>query len=85
MSLGGLGLKIAAMKLQKPKQKCERCGLYYDRSAQTCTYCAHMSDAQLSEFLATIESHQQANTGLGKFFFILMLVLLAGMLLIVAL
>ena len=63
-----LGFNLA-WRLKQPKQKrCQRCGLYYDKSLTLCAHCGQLSAVELTAFIAEHKATQQSNAGLGNYF-----------------
>ncbi len=82
MALGGLGLKLATLRLQKPTRKCQRCGLRYPKEAEKCTHCGELGERELNQLRQTIDEHRQSNRRLGLIFVVAAVLLLFGLLLI---
>ena len=59
MNIGGMGMKAASMRLQKPKKKSDRRRLYYPNRSEKCTHCAHLGERKLQDLLDTIDEHQE--------------------------
>ena len=82
MNLGGLGLKAAHMRQQKPTKKCDRCGLYYPETENKCTHCGELSGDELQLLLERIEEERKSSNNLGKLFFYIAILIVIGMLLL---
>lgn len=75
-----LGLKGASYLLQKKKQKCERCSLYYLKTEDTCSHCGNLSEVELQNFLEKVEQEKAAAANLGNLFIYISILILLCML-----
>ena len=78
MSIGA-GLRLAFMSRQKPTKKCERCGLLYPEDEEICSHCGELNGLELQMFLERIAEERQSTVNLGKLFFYIAMLLIAGM------
>ena len=83
MSLGSLGLKLSSMQQQKPTKKCDRCSLYYDEEEKKCRHCGELSDNELQQLLERIEKENISSSNVGKYFFVITILIAIGMLLFI--
>lgn len=81
MGIGGLALKIAALRLQKPTKKCDRCGLRYPKDAEKCPHCGELGERELQELKEKIQEHRRSNKRLGLMFVIAAVIVIFGLLL----
>lgn len=68
----------------KPSRQCRRCGLRHRVKVERCPHCADLDEAGLAELKMHIEQRHRANAGLGKAFFYIAAVILAGLMVMLA-
>lgn len=62
--------------------KCKRCGLRYPRKAKECVHCSNLTDLEMEEMLVQKRSAHKNTANIGKLFFYIALLILAGMIII---
>ncbi len=75
----GMNLVLLVNKLRQ--KRCDRCGLYYDRSLGKCVHCSELNEYQLLAFKVQHQHSLQRNSTLGRYF-LLSAVILALILLL---
>ena len=75
----GLGWKIWQLKNQ---QRCPRCTLRYDKTLAKCPHCGELDSNGLAELKYRIEQDHRANSRLGRFFVLLALAIMIGLVLL---
>lgn len=72
MNMGGLGERFALLKMQKPTQRCERCGLrYVVEENDKCPHCGTLSNFELGALKERISMEQEGNRRLGQWFILI--------------
>ncbi len=79
MALGGLGGRAAWEAMQPKRRRCERCGLYYRESLSKCRWCGDLDEVGLARLLENKERVHQSNKSLGNIFFVITIIIAAGM------
>jgi hypothetical protein len=67
--MSGLGLILANHLSRKPTRKCERCGLQFSASEDSCPHCKDLDEYGLGKLVERIQGESQANRNLGILFF----------------
>ena len=79
--LGGLGMKIALMRHNKPSKECSRCGLRYTIDNKNCPHCHNLTDSEFLKLKEKISNEHEGNKSLGKVFFVIAVILITLMIL----
>lgn len=72
MAFGG---RVMWEALQPELRKCERCGQYFKKNLEKCSWCGELDETGLIELRNRIDGAHQSNHSIGQWFFVFALVI----------
>lgn len=75
----GVGYRLAQMRRRVPTVECERCGMSYPQSRETCPYCDGLDGAALQAVQEKVRMRKRRTAGIGRTFLLIALVLMLVM------